>query len=143
MFDVNALLTIGQNCMKRKVVQRSDTAASYSEDLNQFLATPVIIDMAIRASMEAIDQYLPDDFVSIGCYISFDHAAATSLGMTVSVKVTVANIENDEVELRIEAWDEQGEIGHGTHKRRIVNKKELYKRAEHRTRFLVNHRLIG
>ena len=36
MFDVNALLTIGQNCMKRKVVQRSDTAASYSEDLISF-----------------------------------------------------------------------------------------------------------
>lgn len=141
MFKVNELLSIGQNYMIRKVVQRSDTAASYSKDLNRFLSTPAILDMAIRASMETIDKYLPNDFVSIGFNIKFTHTAATSLGMTVTVKVTIVNIEDHIVELRIDAWDEQGDIGHGMHRRSIVSKQHLYDNADHRTRFLTNQRL--
>ena len=141
MLDLNEILTVGQNFMIRKVVQRSDTAAAYSKDLNQFLSTPTIIDLAIRASMETIDKYLPDDYVSIGFSIKFAHTAATSLGMTLTVKVSIVSIEDHEVELRIEAWDEQGEIGYGMHKRSIVSKAHLMKNAERRTRFLTNKRL--
>lgn len=140
MFDANKLLTIGQNAMLRKVVQRSDTAGSYSKDLNRFLSTPAVIDMAIRASMNLIDKYLPDGLISIGFATKFTHTAATSLGMNVTVKVSIANVEEHEVDLTIEAWDEQGEIGHGMHRRSIVSKKHLYEIAEHRTRFLTNHR---
>lgn len=143
MFNLNEVLSVGQNYMIRKVVQRSDTAASYSKDLNRFLSTPAILDMAIRASMETIDKYLPDDFVSIGFNIEFTHAAATSLGMTVTVKVTIVNIEGHEVDLQIDAWDEQGDIGHGMHKRSIVSKNHLYKNSDRRTRFLTNQRLAG
>ena len=92
MLDLNEILTVGQNFMIRKVVQRSDTAAAYSKDLNQFLSTPTIIDLAIRASMETIDKYLPDDYVSIGFSIKFAHTAATSLGMTLTaMKLTSAS----------------------------------------------------
>ena len=31
MLDLNEILTVGQNFMIRKVVQRSDTAAAYSK----------------------------------------------------------------------------------------------------------------
>lgn len=138
---LNELLTVGQNYMIRKVVQRSDTAAEYSRDLNRFLSTPAIIDMAIRASMKTIDQYLPEDYVSIGFGIKFTHTAATSLGMNVTVKTSIISIEGHEIDLSIEAWDEQGEIGHGMHRRSIMRKDDLYKTAEHRTRFLTNQRL--
>ena len=141
MFDLKQLLSIGQNTVIRKVVQRSDTAANYSKDLNKFLSTPSIIDMALRASMETIDKYLPDEYISIGYGIKFMHTATTSLGMTITLKVTIIDIEDHTIELRIEAWDEQGEIGHGLHKRSVVSKEHLYKQAEHRTRFLSNQRL--
>lgn len=143
MFDVGNLLTIGQNSMIRKEVQRSDTAGSYSKDLNRFLSTTAVVDMAIRASMNTIDKYLPDGFVSIGFTMKFTHTAATSLGMHVTVRASIINIEDHEIDLRIDAWDEQGEIGHGLHKRSIVSKKHLYENAEHRTRFLSNQRLDG
>ena len=141
MFDVAKLLTVGQNYMIRKVVQKSDTAGSYSKDLNRFLSTPTVIDMAIRASMETIDKYLPDGFISIGFSIKFTHTAATSLGMTVTVKTTIINIEDHEIDLSIDAWDEQGEIGNGMLKRSVVSKKHLYEHADHRTRFLSNQRM--
>ena len=40
MFDLRKFLNEGQNSMISKVVQRSDTAVEYSNELNDLLATP-------------------------------------------------------------------------------------------------------
>ena len=37
----------------------------------------------------------------------------------------------------VKAWDEQGEIGHGTHKRSIVLKQTVLDKAEERTKLLM------
>lgn len=143
MFDLRKILSIGQNSMIRKVVQKSDTAADYSKDLNELLATPPCVDMAIKASMQTVDQYLPDGYISIGCSTEFTHTATTSLGMTITIKASIIALEDHEVVFGIEAWDEQGEVGHGLHKRFIVNREALLKKAKQRTRFLANRQLYN
>lgn len=141
MFDLRKILTVGQNSMVRKVVQKSDTAANYSKDLNELLATPPCVDMAIKASMETVEQYLPDGYISIGCSTEFTHTATTSLGMTINVKASIIELSAHEIIFSIEAWDEQGEVGRGLHKRVIVNRDALLKKARQRTRFLTNRQL--
>ena len=140
MINLSELLTVGQNAMVTRTVQRSDTAASYSENLKELLATPPCIDMAIKGSIESIDKFLPDEYISIVFAVEFIHTATTSLGMTVTVKTTISAINEDEheVDLQIEAWDEQGDIGHGMIKRKIVNTEALKKKAKERTTFLIN-----
>jgi predicted thioesterase len=141
MFDLRNILSIGQNAMIRQVVQKSDTASNYSKDLNELLATPACVGMAIKASVETVDQYLPDGFISIGHSTEFTHTATTSLGMTITVKASIIEINDHEAILQIEAWDDQGEVGHGIHKRRVVNHEALLKKARQRTRFLTNRKI--
>jgi len=141
MFDLRNILSIGQNAMIRQVVQKSDTASNYSKDLNELLATPACVGMAIKASVETVDQYLPDGFISIGYSTEFTHTATTSLGMTITVKASIIELNDHEVILQIEAWDDQGEVGHGIHKRAVVNHEALLKKARQRTRFLTNRKL--
>jgi len=141
MFDLRNILSIGQNAMIRQVVQKSDTASNYTKELNELLATPSCVGMVIKASVETIDQYLPEGFISIGYSTEFTHTATTSLGMTITIKVTIIEIEEHEVVLQINAWDEQGEVAHGIHKRIVVNQEALLKKARQRTRFLTNHKL--
>lgn len=138
MIDLNDYLAVGQNAMARKVVQHSDTADNYSNDLKTLLATPKLIHMSIDASISAIDPYLPDEFVSVGVSINFVHTAPTSLGMTVTIRASIIAIEDHDVLIDLKAWDEQGDIGHGTHKRAIVPKKAVIEKAEERTRLLMN-----
>ena len=142
MFDLRNILSIGQNAMIRQVVQKSDTASNYTKELNELLATPSCVGMVIKASVETIDQYLPEGFISIGYSTEFTHTATTSLGMTITIKVTIIEIEEHEVILQIKAWDEQGEVGHGIHKRIVVNQEALLKKARQRTRFLTNRKLV-
>lgn len=128
--------------MIRHVVQNSDTFSNYSKDLNELLATPACVGMVIKASVETIDQYLPDGFVSIAYSTEFTHTAPTSLGMTITIKASIIELKDHEITLEILAWDEQGEVGHGTHKRVVVNHEALIKKAKQRTRFLTNKNTI-
>lgn len=141
MFDLRNILSVGQNAMIRQVVQKSDTASNYSRELNELLATPACVGMAIKASVETVDQYLPEGFVSIGHSTEFTHTAPTSLGMTITIKASIIALTDHEVTLQILAWDDQGEVGHGTHKRVVVNHEALIKKARQRTRFLTNRKL--
>lgn len=77
MFDLRNILSVGQNAMIRQVVQKSDTASNYTKELNELLATPACVGMAIKASIETIDQYLPEGFISIGYSTEFTHTATT------------------------------------------------------------------
>jgi predicted thioesterase len=141
MFDLRNILSVGQNSMIRHVVQNSDTFSNYSKDLNELLATPACVGMAIKASVETIDQYLPEGFVSIGHSTEFTHTAPTSLGMTITIKASIIALTDHEVTLQILAWDDQGEVGHGTHKRAVVNHEALIKKAKQRTRFLTSRKI--
>ncbi len=137
MINLNEFLSVGQNAIARRVVQHSDCADNYENDFLSLLATPRLIHWALDASIETIDPYLPDEYASISLAINFVHTAPTSLGMTVTVHASIIAITDHDVTLSIEAWDEQGVIGHGTHRRAIVLKQDVLKKAEERTRLLM------
>ena len=138
MIDLHRILVPGLNSLVRKVIQRSDTAADYCEALNEFMATPAWVDMAIRASMETVDKHLPEGFMTVGHRIEVEHMVPTCLGMTVTVKSTLIEISGDKrLIFEIKAWDEIGEIGSGTHERVVVNREAMLKKAKERWQYMV------
>ncbi len=137
MINLADFLSVGQNAIARRVVQQSDASDNYDNDFKSLLATPRLIHWSIDASIEAIDPYLPDEYASIGLSVNFVHTAPTSLGMTVTVHAAIVAMTDHDVTLEVKAWDEQGEIGHGLHKRAIVEKQAVLDRAEERTRLLM------
>lgn len=137
MINLSDFLSVGQNAMARRVVQQEDCADNYDNDFKNLLATPRLIHWALDASIEAIDPYLPDEYASISLGVNFVHTAPTSVGMTVTVHACILDMTDHDVTLSVKAWDEQGEIGHGTHRRAIVLKQEVIDRAEERTRLLM------
>lgn len=137
MINLEDFLSVGQNAIARRVVQQSDCADNYENDFKGLLSTPRLIHWALDASIETIDPYLPDDYASISLGINFVHTAPTALGMTVTVHASIIAITEHDVTLDIKAWDEQGVVGHGTHKRAIVLKADVLKKAEERARLLM------
>ena len=107
------------------------------------MSAPRLIHWAIDASLDAIDPYLPEEYASVGTSIMFDCTAPTSLGMTVTVHVTIQELAEREVVLSIEAWDEQGPIGHGTHKRTIVEAETVLKKARERVKTISSRRILN
>ena len=122
--------------MIRRIVQKSDAAKNYSAGLSELLSSPSCVDMAIEAAVEAVDKFLPEDYITVGRSIEIIHDHATLIGMTVNAKATFVEIVGRVLTFKIEIWDDLGEVAHGTHVRMVVRREEVILRAKERAKYL-------
>ena len=129
-------LARGRNAVVRKIVQKSDCSGNYNLQLNEVMSTVACIDMAIRASVEAVDKHLPEGYITVGRQICFTHDAPSSIDMTVNVRATLVEISDRTLVFDIKAWDEMGDVGHGYYERVVVKHPDVIKKARERKSFL-------
>ena len=141
MLDLRALFKPGKNALVRTPVQRQDTAEGYSPFLSNLLATPALAGMVIQAAVEAVDRHLPEGYATIGHSLDLSHEAPTCLGMTVTVKVTLVEIDGMKLRFEILVWDDLGEISRGHHERMVVNKEDFLRKTQERLQYMVERNL--
>lgn len=93
-------------------------------------ATPMMIAMMEEAAAKCIAPMLESDQTSVGTMMNTSHAAATPAGMQVRAVATVTDVDGRSVTFRVEAFDETGLIGEGTHGRVIVNRSRFEEKAQ-------------
>jgi predicted thioesterase len=124
VFEPGEFLTI------QKIVTEDDTAVHYgSGALDTLMATPSLVALMIEAATRLVDSRLPEGYVSVGKSLSITHEKPTILGETVTIKVSVVSQESNYIQLEMEAFDEEGVIGHGKLDRFVVNKMRLMEKA--------------
>ena len=143
MINLHDYLTVGQNAVVQKVVRPEDASDKYISAFKELLSAPRLIHWSIDAATDAIDPYLPEEYASIGTAIQFECTAPTSVGMTVTAHVTIKEIGERDVLLSIEAWDEQGTIGHGTHRRMVVEAENVLNRTRERVKTISSRRILN
>ena len=136
MHMLDDYLMVGKNAMIRRIVQKSDAANNYSVGLSELLSSPSCVDMAIEAAVEAVDKYLPENYITVGGSVEIFHDHATLVGMTVNAKATLEEINSRVLTFKIEIWDDLGEVAHGSHTRIVVLRDEVIKKAKERAKFL-------
>jgi fluoroacetyl-CoA thioesterase len=130
-------INIGTSMIIQKKIEEEDTALNYgSGQLETLLATPSLVALMIEAAVKAVDDKLPEGFITVGKMTKVVHEKPTELGDTVSVKVEVKDYDGVRILFEMIAYDEIGIIGRGTHERIIVNKKSLLNRARERSKEL-------
>lgn len=105
----------------KMVVGEEHTASRVGSGAIQVLATPVMINLMEAAALDAMEKHLPAGRQSLGTHLDVSHIAATPVGMRVVAKAEVLEVDGNKVTLRVEALDEAGLIGEGTHKRVVVD----------------------
>jgi fluoroacetyl-CoA thioesterase len=73
------------------------------------------------AAAEAIENYLPAGWASVGAVVSVKHLAATPVGFTVTARAEVISVSDRLVTFAVEAHDGAEKIGEGTHTRGVIN----------------------
>jgi len=136
MHFLDDYLLVGKNALIRRIVQKSDAANNYSSGLTDLLSSPSCVDMAIQASVEAVDKFLPEEYITVGQAIEIVHDHATLVGMTVNAKATLEEIHGRVLVFKIEIWDDLGEVAHGTHTRIVVRREEVIQKAKERAKYL-------
>ncbi|MEW9124183.1 MAG: hypothetical protein AB2421_15840 [Thermotaleaceae bacterium] len=130
---------VGTSITIQKRIAEEDTALNYgSGQLETLLATPALVALMIEGAVKLVDPKLPEGIITIGKMIKITHEKPTGIGSTITVKVEVGTFDGAKILFNMEAYDEIGLIGTGSHERVIVNKKGLLEKAGNREEKLKN-----
>lgn len=112
------------------LVDESKTAAAYgSGDMNVY-ATPAMIALMEQTCMKLAAQKIPATHSTVGTSVDIKHIKATPLKQRIRCKARLEKVDGPKLTFSVEAFDEDGKIGFGTHKRFIVEKASFLKSLE-------------
>jgi fluoroacetyl-CoA thioesterase len=84
------------------------------------LATPFLIGLLESAAHRLIEPCIPAGGGTVGTMVEMRHLAATPVGMTVTARATLLEMDGHRVLCAVEAWDEREKVAEGRHERFIV-----------------------
>ena len=122
-------ITVGMKGEVSTYVEREDTAKEVGSGDLLVYATPCMVALMEGAACEAIADALSDTQTTVGTALNIEHIAATPVGLDVRAEATVTAVDGKVITFEVNAYDEAGQIGKGTHKRVIVNAQKFLEKA--------------
>lgn len=122
-------IKVGESLEIRKRVTESLLAKNVGSGDVAVYATPMMLALMEETASKCLAQFLDEGETSVGTYIASSHDSATPLGMEVCAKAKIVGAEGKKVDFEIEAFDEKGSIGKGTHSRFVLNRERFEKKA--------------
>ena len=127
--EATAGIPEGAEAEKSQVVTEEMTVAWHHPDMPPVFGTPVMIYQMELTAAAAIENYLPEGWVTVGVVVNVKHLAATPVGATVTAKARVLSVDGYLITFAIEAHDGVEKIGEGTHVRAAVEMDRFLKRV--------------
>ena len=74
-----------------------------------------------KTCLQSVLELLPDGFNTVGTEVNVKHLKATLVSKKVRCSSILQKVEGKKLLFNVEAFDEEGKIGEGTHTRYIIN----------------------
>lgn len=94
------------------------------------LSTPSMILMMEQTAMLAVQEYLPEGWITVGTRVDVQHLRATKKGEEVIIKAKLKLLEGKHLTFEVEAFHGENKIGEGIHERHIVNKENFLSKIQ-------------
>ena len=112
------------------LADESTSAKTMGSGTLDVFATPAMAALMEKTAWQSIAPYLQEGQGSVGTRLDITHDAATPLGMTVTCKSELIQVDGRRLVFEVTASDDKEIIGRGTHERFIIdNDKFLPKTA--------------
>ena len=122
-------IKVGMKGEVSTLVERGDTAAEVGSGTLLVYATPCMAALMEGAACEAIADVMDENQTTVGTELNIQHLSATPVGLEVRAEAEVIAMEGKVITFQLQAFDEAGEIGSGTHKRVLVNSQKFLEKA--------------
>ena len=127
--NATAKIKVGLIREERGVSDEAHSALAVGSGLLPVLATPAMTALMEQAAANTLEKFLPEGWTSVGISLDVEHTSATPLGMGFRVEAEVTAVEGRKILFAVRAYDEAGEIGHGTHARFAVEAEPFLAKA--------------
>ena len=122
-------ITVGMKGVAETLCEREDTAKEVGSGDLLVYATPCMVALMEGAACDAVAEGLEEGQTTVGTALNIEHISATPVGLAVRAEAEVTAVAGKVVTFAIHAFDEAGEIGHGTHQRVVVNSQRFLDKA--------------
>ena len=106
---------------KSIVVTEELTASKVGSGLLPVYATPSMIALMENTCADCVQPYMQEGDGTVGTSVDIKHVSATPVGKTVRCECTLTEVNGKKLVFEVNAYDDKGLIGPGTHKRAIIN----------------------
>lgn len=111
-----------------------DMAASrYVKGTPDVFATAAMVALIEHTAYDLVQPYLEENQTTVGTRINASHIAATPLGMKVTAKVRLEEVDRRRLEFSVEVFDEVEKISDAKHTRFIIDKAKFDARTKEKS----------
>lgn len=114
-------LKVGMTFEKTITVTEDLTPKHLAGQGIRVLATPELVRLMEQAAQEGVGKLLPPSQNTVGMRVEVRHLAATPIGMRVTARCTLTEIDRRRLVFTAEMHDELDKVGEGMHERFIVD----------------------
>lgn len=125
-----ANIPVGAVATREIIVTRDMTVAHFHEHMPEVYGTPIMIYHMEVTAEQAIRDYLPDGWITVGVVVNVKHLAATPVGAKVTTRAEVIEVGENTIKFAVEAHDGFEKIGEGVHIRAPVEMARFMRKVE-------------
>ena len=123
---------IGTKHEVKATVTDEVTAAKMKSGSLAVLATPFMVALMEQAAAELCEKFTQEGISTVGTSLNIKHLAPTPVGAEVKAVAELLSFDGRKAEFKVEAYDEIGLIGEGTHERFTIKIDRFMEKANKR-----------
>ena len=122
-------IPVGTRGEAAETVDEKKTASAVASGGVPTFATPAMIALMERASVNAIRRFLEEGQESVGTVVNVTHLSPTPVGRRVKAEAEVTAVDGRRITFNVRASDPVEVIGEGTHERVLVDREKFIWKA--------------
>lgn len=122
-------LQIGMKYRMEKTVSKEQLASSVGSGALDVFGTPFMVLLMEEACFYCVFNEVGENNSTVGTHLDISHDSPTPIGAKVYCDCELISIEGRKLVFTVEAYDEFGLIGKGTHERYIVDNERFLKKV--------------
>lgn len=126
------MLKTGVKGHQELVVTQELTAKNMGSGVMDVFATPAMLVLMEKTAFTSVAEYLNEGCGSVGTKVDIEHVASSPVGMKITCDSELIEVEGRKLVFKVEAYDEKGLIGKGTHERFIVENKKFQEKTDNK-----------
>lgn len=124
-----SMLEVGIKGHQEMTVTEELTAKAVGSGVMDVFATPAMLALMEKTAFTSVAEHLPPGCGTVGTKVDIEHVASSPVGMKITCDSELTAVEGRKLVFRVEAYDEKGLIGRGTHERFIVESQKFQEKT--------------
>lgn len=120
----------GTSIIKESKVTENETAIKMGSGDLEVYATPAMIALMENVAKSLVIEEIPQDYTTVGIEMNVQHIKSSPVGANIKCKATLTKVDRKKLFFNVEASDDKGTIGKGTHIRYIVNSQDFMEKIK-------------